>query len=129
MLMGKISSPPVANYFVLFESFYRQILILILTTVVVIGGGPLVVVLEVVIVVWSLLLLEIVVVSVSCSSRVGSVAVVTSVAASIKAAEGVVGTVSVGLNKHFRYYNIRTHYSSISFYTTSWKLLSPPKRL
>jgi len=64
---------------------------------VVIGRGPLVVVLEVVIVVWSLLLLEIVVVSISCSSRVGSVAVVTSVATSIKAAEGVVGTVGVGL--------------------------------
>ena len=53
-------------------------MILILTTVV-IGRGPLVVVLEVVIVVWSLLLLEIVVVSVSCSSRVGSVAVVRAI--------------------------------------------------
>ena len=103
-------------------------MILILTAVV-IGRGPLVVVLEVVIVVWSLLLLEIVVVSIFCSSRVGSVAVVTSVAASIKAAECVVGTVGVGLNKHFMYYNIRTHYSSISFYTTSWKLLSLLTRL
>ena len=105
-------------------------MILILTAVV-IGRGPLVVVvLEVVIVVWSLLLLEIVVVSISCSSRVGSVAVVTSVATSIKAAEGVVGTVGVGLSKHFRYYNISTHVSSISFLRNIlWKLLNPPKRL
>ena len=102
-------------------------MILILTAVV-IGRGPLVVVLEVVIVVWSLLLLEIVVVSISCSSRVGSVAVVTSVATSIKAAEGVVGTVGVGLSKHFRYYI--THFPSITFLRNIlWKLLYPPKRL